>query len=276
MTNLFHLLERIRLAPLVFITTRLFHSPSKIAFYPLSDHNCFILLIPSSVLLQGPIITLFYSTRSKDCTSVIHPATISLITAGTHALLRPLCPPSPRWIKFICLQIAENSNNIFLHPRFFTSNVKKSTYRQQFSSKRKYFTPLRLRSIDAKPPGRSYRKRDQCRHLSAENTCRPVENLPRKSVVRKRKKKVKEKRKKREEGEKKRKRKKNLSERTLTVVKLTWLARFELIAARNDTFFYLWALLPPCGPSRGLKRTFTERYLAPVQRGKNTLESWER
>lgn len=146
MTNLFHLLERIRLAPLVFITTRLFHSPSKIAFYPLSDHNCFILLIPSSVLLQGPIITLFYSTRSKDCTSVIHPATISLITAGTHALLRPLCPPSPRWIKFICLQIAENSNNIFLHPRFFTSNVKKSTYRQQFSSKRKYFT--QLRSID--------------------------------------------------------------------------------------------------------------------------------
>lgn len=220
MTNLFHLLERIRLAPLVFITTRLFHSPSKIAFYPLSDHNCFILLIPSSVLLQGPIITLFYSTRSKDCTSVIHPATISLITAGTHALLRPLCPPSPRWIKFICLQIAENSNNIFLHPRFFTSNVKKSRVSTaiQFKKKTLHATATAIyRSIDAKPPGRSYRKRDQRRHLSAENTCRPtpVENLPRKSVVRKRKKKkVKEKRKK-ERREKKKGRGKKTCQREL-------------------------------------------------------------
>lgn len=102
-----------------------------------------------------------------------------------------------------------------------------------------------------------------------------------KCCVRKRNKKKKEKRKKQERKEREKERggrerkreKKNLSERTLTIVKLARLARFELIAARNDTFFYLWALLPPCGPSRGLKsrkRTFIERYLAPVERRKNT------
>lgn len=86
LTNLFHLFERIRLAPLVFITTRLFYSSSKIAFYPLSDHNCFILLTPLSVLLQRPIITLFYSLHAQHYTSVIHPTTISL--SDTHAVVR--------------------------------------------------------------------------------------------------------------------------------------------------------------------------------------------
>lgn len=95
-----------------------------------------------------------------------------------------------------------------------------------------------------------------------------------KKKERKKKKTGKKGKRKRERRERKKKRKKkNLSERTLTIVKLARLARFELIAARNDTFFYLWALLPPCGPSRGLKsrkRTFIERYLAPVERRKNT------
>lgn len=94
-----------------------------------------------------------------------------------------------------------------------------------------------------------------------------------KKKERKKKKTGKKGKRKRERRERKKKRKKNLSERTLTIVKLARLARFELIAARNDTFFYLWALLPPCGPSRGLKsrkRTFIKRYLAPVERRKNT------
>lgn len=181
-----------------------------------------------------------------------------------------------------------NSNSVFLHLlRFFLLGCEKAActharYARIDSnrSKRKYFT-LELRSIDRYgATGAIYRKRDQHRHLSTENTCRP-ENLPCKSVVlenetkkkeRKKKKTGKKGKRKRERRERKKKRKKNLSERTLTIVKLARLARFELIAARNDTFFYLWTLLPPCGPSRGLKsrkRTFIERYLAPVERRKN-------
>lgn len=182
-----------------------------------------------------------------------------------------------------------NSNSVFLHLlRFFLLGCEKAActharYARIDSnrSKRKYFT-LELRSIDRYGAiGAIYRKRDQHRHLSTENTCRP-ENLPCKSVVlenetkKKKEKREKQERKEREKergGRERKREKKNLSERTLTIVKLARLARFELIAARNDTFFYLWALLPPCGPSRGLKsrkRTFIERYLAPVERRKNT------
>lgn len=182
-----------------------------------------------------------------------------------------------------------NSNSVFLHLlRFFLLGCEKAActharYARIDSnrSKRKYFT-LELRSIDRYgATGAIYRKRDQHRHLSTENTCRP-ENLPCKSVVlenetkKKKEKREKQERKEREKergGRERKREKKNLSERTLTIVKLARLARFELIAARNDTFFYLWALLPPCEPSRGLKsrkRTFIERYLAPVERRKNT------
>lgn len=58
-------------------------------------------------------------------------------------------------------------------------------------------------SIDARATGAIYRKRDQHRHLSAENTCRR-ENLPHKSVVRKRKKKEKKGKKTKKKGKEKR------------------------------------------------------------------------
>lgn len=182
-----------------------------------------------------------------------------------------------------------NSNSVFLHLlRFFLLGCEKAActharYARIDSnrSKRKYFT-LELRSIDRYgATGAIYRKRDQHRHLSTENTCRP-ENLPCKSVVlenetkKKKEKREKQERKEREKergGRERKREKKKLVRENSNHRQLTRLARFELIAARNDTFFYLWALLPPCGPSRELKsrkRTFIERYLAPVERRKNT------
>lgn len=119
-----------------------------------------------------------------------------------------------------------NSNSVFLHLlRFFLLGCEKAActharYARIDSnrSKRKYFT-LELRSIDRYgATGAIYRKRDQHRHLSTENTCRP-ENLPCKSVVlknetkkkeRKKKKTGKKGKRKRERRERKKKRKKKL------------------------------------------------------------------
>lgn len=107
-----------------------------------------------------------------------------------------------------------NSNSVFLHLlRFFLLGCEKAActharYARIDSnrSKRKYFT-LELRSIDRYgATGAIYRKRDQHRHLSTENTCRP-ENLPCKSVVLENEtKKKKEKREKQERKEREKER----------------------------------------------------------------------
>lgn len=82
-----------------------------------------------------------------------------------------------------------------------------------------------------------------------------LENEKKKKKKEKKQKRKERKKERRREGRKKKEEKKNLSERTLTIVKLARLARFELIAAAKRYVLLSLSSAPSMWPFTGIKKS---------------------